>query len=91
MMIMLGILNVQEATREAYARNVEQKDEEIHQLKHQLHQLLDIKAQEKQQLEEAIAVLQDRESTLNKKVCLCCVELPTHDSLLRQISKSIVE
>lgn len=75
----MSCAHAQEATKDAGLRNLALKEEKLQQLQTEVHQALQVKAQEIQQLEAVIATLRQTESAQKKKVC------PTERVLLQHV------
>lgn len=67
---MIWVMRFQDAVKEAGAKLLMSKDEEIHQLNSKIQEVLQGKAQEKQLLEAAIAILEQGNCEQMKKVCV---------------------
>ncbi len=67
---MTWIVPFQDAAKDAGAKLLMSKDEEIHQLNSKIQEVLQSKAQEKQRLEAAIATLEQGNCEQMKKVCV---------------------
>ncbi len=63
-------MRLQDAVNDAGAKLLISKDEEIHQLNSKIQEVLQGKAQEKQRLEGAVAILEQGNCEQTKKVCV---------------------